>query len=200
MLVIGLSGKMGSGKDFIARVFIYSYLKKYYPHLNIYFLAFADTLKMQSINHYHLNWEDVYPPPEIPKTESVRKILQNEGKIHRERNPNYWIQCYDNWVRLFQRNGCDILITTDIRYETEMSHIRNAYKGIVCKVYAPSRTYQTKDTTLMKDESEISMDKLSDQDYDYVFKNDNPFVSVEQFQINFRPFLDLLKKRLNNSQ
>jgi hypothetical protein len=197
MLIIGLSGKMGSGKDFLAKHFIYAYLKKYYPHLNIHFLAFADPLKIQAIDKYHLSWEDVYPPEHIPKTEATRKLLQFEGKLMREYDSKYWINLYNHWVRLHKRNGCDVLITADVRFPEERNTIVHDYDGIVCRVHAPSRTYQTRDSKLMQDYSECALDSISDNDYDYTFLNDEPFMDLENLETRFQPFIQMLKNRLN---
>lgn len=200
MLIIGLSGKMGSGKDFIGKHFIYAYLKKHYPHLNIHFLAFADALKIQAIDKYHLAWEDVYPPEQIPKTESVRKLLQFEGNLMREHNPYYWIKLYGHWAKLYKRNACDILITTDVRFPEERNTIIHDYNGIVCQVYAPSRSYQTQDSKLMQDKSECALDSVSPKDYyDYIFSNDEPFVGLEEAETRFQSFIELLQKKINVS-
>lgn len=205
MLIIGLSGKMGSGKDYIAKQFILKYLKKHHPELNVYFLAFADNLKMQVLDKYNsersqnISWSDIYPPEHIPKSEYVRKLLQFEGNLMREKDPKYWIKRYDNWIRLFQKNGCDIILTTDVRFQIEKDHLRSNYNGIICKVYAPNRTYNTHNPTLMKDKSEVDLDTTEDESYDYIFQNHmdfNSFESFESIEKHFQPFIDLLENRL----
>lgn len=188
MLILGFAGKMGSGKDFLAK-FVFEYIKKYYPQLNIYFLSFADALKIQTIEKYHLDFEQVYPPENIPKTEQVRKYLQFEGKLYRERDSKYWIRCYENWSRLFERNGCDILITTDVRFKEEMDYIQ-IRGGLVYKVYAPSRQYQTNDKSLMKDISECDLDDLENDAYDYIFKNDELIHNLEDVENKFDKFFE----------
>jgi hypothetical protein len=189
MLIIGLCGKMGSGKDFIGKNAIFKYLKKNYPHLNISFFSIADPLKMQVLEQYDLRWEDVYPPDGVSKTEMVRKILQTHGNLKRETRPDYWIRCYDYWCDLFRKNGCDVLITPDVRFKIEREHILKT-GGIVCKVHAPSRTYQTQDSSLTKDVSEKDLDSLSDHSYFYVFENDLPLETTLNQYVDFFNRLD----------
>jgi hypothetical protein len=197
MIVIGLSGKMGSGKDFIAKKFIYPFLKKNYPQLNIHFLAFADPLKMQVLNYYSGNFSylDLYPPYNIPKTEQVRKILQFEGNICRQRDPDYWIKQYGYWAKLHKDNNCDIIITTDIRFRSEISYISDDLNGMICQVYSPSRTYRTKDPALMKDKSECDLDHY-EANYDYIFHNDQDLNSLEEAEDYYKEFFILLRKRV----
>lgn len=190
MLIIGLSGKMGSGKDFIAKHVIRKYLKLYYPNLNVYSFSFADPLKMQVLEQYDLSWNDVFPPLGVPKTEAVRKILQTHGNTKRQTNPNYWVDCYDMWCKLFQQKECDILITSDVRFRVEYKHILEK-NGIVCNVHAPSRIYQNE---LTKDISENDLNELSDQDYFYVFQNDSPFQGLN----DYKDFFDRLDKVITN--
>ena len=180
MWIIGLSGKMGTGKDFIARNVVSEYLKFRYPRLNIYFFSFADPLKMQALEQYKLTWDQVYPHDGIPKSESVRKILQNHGNNKRREDPEYWIRIYNHWCKLFKEKGCDVLITPDVRFKNEREHIFKQ-GGIVCKVHAPSRTYYTQDSTLTKDVSENDLDSLEDSEYFHVFQNDKPFQDLSDY-------------------
>ena len=198
MLVIGLSGKMGSGKDFIAKHFIHAYLKKHFPQLDIVFLSFADVLKMQVLEKYsNTSWDEVYPPEYIPKTEHIRKLLQFEGNLMRETDPKYWIRLFDNWARLMQRKGCHILIVADVRFPLEQNYILHDYKGMVCKVSAPQRTYHTHDSKLMKDVSECALDSINQSEYDYVFHNDIHFTTLEEAEERFKPFIEQLEKKVN---
>jgi hypothetical protein len=137
----------------------------------------------------------------IPKTESVRKILQFEGNLMREHDPKYWINLYNYWAKLHKRNGCDILITTDVRFPEERNTIVHDYGGIVCQVHAPSRTYQTQDTKLMQDYSECALDSVSSDDYyDYIFDNEEPFESLEEAEIRFQPFVKILSHAFRSKQ
>ena len=191
MLIIGLSGKMGSGKDFIARNVIHRYIKQYCPELRVSYLGFADALKMEVLKHYKLDFEQVYPPEGIPKNEQVRHYLQFEGRVTRERDSEYWVKQYRHWSRLFELNGCDILITPDVRYMNEVEYIRGC-SGIVCKVNAPNREYRTDDKNLMADLSERELDTF--QDFDYVFDNhtDLPSNNFTKIENKFSGFFELL--------
>jgi len=191
MLIIGLCGKMGSGKDFVAKNVILKYLKTKYPKLDICFFSIADPLKIQVLEEYCLSWEDVYPTNGA-KTETVRRILQSYGNVKRDSDPNYWIRCYGYWCNLFKKNGCDILITPDVRFLNERDFILKT-GGILCKIHAPNRAYCTQDSSLMQDISEKDLDHLPNDDYFYVFENDSPLVNLDRYMDFFNRVESILK-------
>jgi hypothetical protein len=89
-----------------------------------------------------------------------------------------------------------ILLTTDVRFELEKEHIQRVHNGLVCRVHAPERTYQTQDSNLMNDISECSLDAMTDQDWDYVFQNDQPIYCLSEAEQRFKKFIELLEQRL----
>jgi len=94
------------------------------------------------------------------------------------------------------QNGVDVLLTTDVRFELEKEHIQHVHDGLVCRVHAPGRTYQTQDSNLMKDISECSLDALTEQEWDYVFQNDQAIHCLSEAEQRFRRFTELLEHRL----
>lgn len=196
MLIIGLCGKFGSGKDYVGRNFILQYIKRYYPHLNVTVFNFADPLKLHVIDKYSYKWEEVYPPEGVSKSEEVRTVLQKEGDLMKEDDPNFWVKRYETQCKLLTQNGCNILITCDVRYINELSHIE-FQNGLICKVNAPSRTYKTTDVSLMRHSSECALDSLVDGDYDYVFNNDKKLNTLDRAEKEFSPFFELLKRRVS---
>ena len=188
MLIIGLSGKFGSGKDFIGKNVLAEYLKKYYPNIIVNFLSFADPLKLYVIKKYSLTQEDVYPPSGYNKTEYIREILQKEGEFYRDISTDYWIQLYDQMIKTFEESGTHVLITCDVRFPNEMEYIRSR-NGLICKVYAPNRTYKTTNKELMKHESECGLDHIRDEQYDYIFINNEYLSNVNEAELKYKDFL-----------
>jgi CO dehydrogenase nickel-insertion accessory protein CooC1 len=73
MVLIGIAGKMGCGKDYICNNIIIPILK----HNNETFLqiAFADQIKINVMTKHNIEFKDVY----INKTTETRRLLQLEG-------------------------------------------------------------------------------------------------------------------------
>jgi phosphomevalonate kinase len=197
MLIIGLSGKVGSGKDFIARHVIHRYIKQYCPDLKVNVFGFEDPLKLEVMKHYNVDFEQAYPPEGVPRTDQVRFYMYYEGQVTRERDPDHWIKHYRHWSHLFELNGYDILIAPDVRYMNEVEHIR-ACSGLVCKVNAPNREYKTDNKRLLADISECELDTF--QDFDYVFDNqmDLPANNFSKIQNQYSEFFDMLVELLES--
>lgn len=197
MLIIGLAGKFGSGKDYIGKELILKYFKTYHPHLTVHTFGFGDPLKMHVLSTYSsVQFGEVYPPPHQDKREDVRKILQQEGDLMRRHNPYYWIDRYTDWTKLFERNGCDVLITCDVRFRNEMDYLIHDRRGLVCKVHAPTRTYKPGDTSLSQHVTECDLDEVQNEDYFFVFENDKDCTNVTQALQYFGEFFDRLNKYL----
>ena len=147
--IIGINGKAGSGKDFIA--------KNYYPK---YFqIAFADHFKYDLIGKKIRTYEEVY----VTKTPETRHIMQEYG-TEKGRNvygEDVWISCTEAMIyNIFNRNHIQDFIFPDVRYDNEAQFIRNL-GGIVISIES-NRNLSTMDDTAKKhsSESDISSDLL----------------------------------------
>lgn len=134
MQIIGFSGKMGSGKNYVAERILKPMLNPQVPTL---VCAFADQLKIDTIYQDQVAYERVYGEKD---TES-RQLLQRRGTengrlVHGE---DVWIRCMQAWIRAHSERGIKRFLITDVRFENEAEWIRSL-GGMVIRVEAPERT------------------------------------------------------------
>ena len=176
-LLIGLSGKLGSGKDYIAHNLIIPIIEQLrYRYLQC---AFADQIKINVMTKYNINYKDVY----VNKTAQSRQLLQIEGTdIARSQDVNIWIKYIDNWIKVHEMRGISIYIITDVRFKNEVEFIKE-HNGIMIKVFAPQRNHNrliqesNGDTTIYnkikQHISECDLDEIPDNKYDVIINNDD---------------------------
>lgn len=132
MELIGLTGKMGSGKD---------WTKQYLDDQGYYVIreAFADELRYEIEdtlgNGMHLPaiWRKPYPP-------EIRALLQWWGTdLRRTANPDYWLdKMRDKLDVLSLEMGNPLVVITDVRFPNEAEVIRER-GGLVAAVWAPTK-------------------------------------------------------------
>lgn len=179
MLLIGLCGKMGSGKDYIASKYIIPYLKNLKK--TCLQLSFADQIKVNVICKNNIQFNDVF----VKKTNDTRMLLQSEG-TENGRNlygEDIWIKYYKSWVQLFESRDIDVIITSDVRFKNEYEYIKSR-GGFIIKIHAPHRNEQRlqeecKGNKSIYDKiknhsSECDLDDIEDNNYDFVIHNDLP--------------------------
>ncbi len=177
VLIIGLCGKMGTGKDYIANKFIKPFLTK--QGMNCVQLCFADQIKVNVVARHNVEFDDVF----IQKNADTRKLLQQEGTENGRDifGKDIWTKHYDTWVKLFESRGIQAIITTDIRFKNELDYIKSR-NGIVIKVVAPRRNQKrlqiesngdVDNYIQIKDHvSECDLDDVDKEVYDLVVMND----------------------------
>ena len=176
-MIIGLAGKMGSGKDYIAQQYIIPLVKK--MGTEILQMSFADQIKINVMTNHNVPYDDVF----VKKTLNSRKLLQLEG-TERGRNilgQDIWIKYFDAWSKVYTARGIDCVITTDIRFKNELVYIKRN-NGIVIKVVAEERNKARLEeesngdisvyNSLSNHSSECDLDEIEDAEYDMVVKND----------------------------
>lgn len=132
--VIGVSGLMGSGKDYVA-------LNLLKPALgpNVLILALADHFKVQICSHELVPFEKVFGDA---RDEETRKKLQRagteEGRL--KIRESVWIDTLECWMRLHGARGVDTFIVTDVRFRNEVEWIKSL-GGHVIRLVAPARTW-----------------------------------------------------------
>ena len=175
-LLIGLTGKLGSGKDYIAHNLIIPIIEKLkYRYLQC---AFADQIKINVMTKYNINYNDVY----VNKTAQSRQLLQIEGTdIARSQDVNIWVNYINNWIKVHEMRGISVYIISDVRFKNEVEFIKE-HNGIMIKVFAPQRNHNrltqesNGDTTIYnkikQHISECDLDEIPDNKYDVIINND----------------------------
>ena len=131
--IIGISGKLGSGKNYVTENIIQHLLT---PKKTL-LLAFADDFKIETITKDNLSYERVF----IKKDSESREKLQNRGtKEGREKyGENIWVDTLEQWIRLYSERGIERFIILDIRFINEAELVKKL-GGIIIRINAPDRT------------------------------------------------------------
>lgn len=173
-VIIGISGKMGSGKDFIA-----SKIKRHLTSKSIQSiqLAFADALKMEAIHNHGLDFKQAFPGAGQERSSDTRQLLQNIGRQARDKDPLYWTKIMDSTIRLHESRGVKAFVISDVRFENEAKWIK-ANRGIIIRVNAPDRTrkralVEAKNNLELADkiQADSSETALDDWKWDYIVDN-----------------------------
>ncbi len=134
--IIGFSGKIGSGKNYISEHIIFDFLKK--KGLNVSILAFADYLKISCHVEKNIPYDKLFRQKD---TES-RQALQNVGADKRKIDPEFFIRALDCQLRMLFDRRTDVILVCDIRHKNEMQYILNTeFSTIIIRVDAPKRTH-----------------------------------------------------------
>lgn len=135
MLIIGITGKLGTGKDYVANHIIKPTLKSL--GLEFIHIAFADAIKIEVMATHNITFNECY----IRKTDTTRRLLQTVGTSQREINPNIWINHVKAWIDIQESRGVKAIIISDCRFLNEYEFIKSK-GGIVIQVIAPNRNHE----------------------------------------------------------
>lgn len=184
MLVVGLCGKMGVGKDFIAHKYIVPHLAR--AGLDCLRLSFADQIKVNVMAKAGVSFADVFDH----KTQATRTLLQREGTEEGRdvAGRDVWITFFDAWSRVFGSRGVRAIVACDVRFRNEADYIR-ARGGLLLKVVAPGRNERRLASESGGDgaalqrirghRSECDLDDLPDEAFDLVLCNDGASLDVQ---------------------
>lgn len=177
-MIIGICGKMGTGKDYIASNIIIPYLENVL-HQKSLKVCFADQIKINVMTKHNRTYDSLYEN----KSAEDRRLLQLEGTEHGRNvfGPDIWVKNLNNWIDVFTNRGVQHFVITDVRFKNELEFIRQR-KGLLIKVDAPSRN----NTRLMNESggdmevydkikdhaSECDLDNVELTSYDAVINND----------------------------
>jgi hypothetical protein len=190
MKLIGVSGKIGSGKNYITTNVVIPILEKY--NKRYLELAFADQIKINVISKNNIEYDDVYKN----KTSNSRQLLQIEGtEVGRTFDKNIWVNYLDNWIKVYNDRGVSNFVVNDVRFINEYEYVKNT-GGIMIKVIAPSRNQKRLIQESNSDievlykisthRSECDLDNLDESKYDLIIYNDDD-ITLD---------IELLKKKL----
>lgn len=158
-MIIGLMGKMGSGKDET-----FKQLKVYFGE-NVVRLAFADVLKGLLKKYFKVTDKQLKTKP--PK---IRTLLQNIGDLVGEVNLHYFRDHVKDHIEYEYMDRIASLdkhvIITDVRLKHEHSLIKD-YNGKIIKIERPNNPKGLFKTTHHHTETDI--ESLS---YDFLLIND----------------------------
>ena len=123
-LIIGISGKMGSGKDTAAKI-----IKEYFKEKNFEIIHFADPLKMFCIDYLGVNHDDVYTENGKKSFNTFwnmtnREILQKIGTdcLRNHFDKNIWVKIIE--LKIKKSKNINFLIP-DVRFDNEAEMILN---------------------------------------------------------------------------
>jgi hypothetical protein len=176
MKIIGVSGKMGSGKNYFSEKILYPYFKSSY---NILIIGFGDLMKNELYaRDKTLQYDELYDH----KTYETRQKLQQYGtengrdKYHED----IWVRGLDIQIETFNRR-CGpntLIIICDIRFPNEFEYVK-LKGGKNIRIESPYRTYDrylreatndlNKLNIIRNHRSEVSLDNHF---FDYTIKND----------------------------
>ena len=191
VLIIGFSGKIGVGKNYLAEVV----LPRLLPHNCIpIHLAFADQIKIELYSRRQsddINYTSLY----VNKTDETRNALIEYGtEINRKKNKDIWVDALDMRIQTIISRGTrtdliPIIIITDVRFKNEAEYI--AEQGIIIRVEAPYRNEEKLLTEFHEDAEALekvkchsSETELDDYVFHHVIDNDFYAENVEQHLIN----------------
>ena len=198
-MLIGISGKLGSGKDYILHQVIIPVLEKWnnsYLHLNL-----ADQIKVNVMTHNAISYDDVY----IQKTQETRRLLQLEGTEYGRDKYGYdiWVNYFHHWKTVFEQRGIQFILCSDVRFKNEFNYFKQ-HNTFLVKIYAPefnqARLLQESkgDPSIMNQiashPSECDLDSVDDTEFNLIIHNfkgidintlQNEFIQAfQQFTLN----------------
>lgn len=172
--IYAFSGKIGSGKNFIAeKVF-----SKYLHRKQTLVMALADDFKIDAIAKDGANRERVFGSN---KDKETRRLLQHRGTEEgRDKyGENIWCNVLYEWMLMYNSRGVERFIITDVRFPNEVNFIQEI-GGKVIRVNSPNRTEDSINRESGGDDelaklitshpSETSLDSYDG--FDFVINND----------------------------
>lgn len=168
MIVIGLIGKLQSGKSTLAKM-IYDKI----PGCHI--IGFADSLKQMILNAGICNKEELWDK----KTNFSRMMLQKIGTnlIRYQIDQDFWLKKMKFTIEdiSLKYSGVSTIIIHDVRFKNELSFIRENYKSKIILIKRPLFEFNN-DENLHISETELSNFK----DYEYQIINDGTLEDLDK--------------------
>lgn len=177
--VFGISGKLGSGKNFVTEKVLMKMLE---PAPTV-ILSLADQIKINGIVQHGLDRHKCF----VEKDEHTRKVMQRVG-TEEGRNvygPDIWIRYVLEWMVVHASRGVKRFLIPDVRFHNEFDFIKDL-GGTMIRVNAPKRNRMALEREAAKGTgtpesigshpSETELD--SGRTFDYVIDNDIDSPSV----------------------
>lgn len=180
MRIVGISGKAGSGKDYVGR-----YMRRY----GFQNVAFAWPLKSECVKQKIGTFDECFDT----KPPHVRRWLQEFGVGMRDADPRYWIDQLDTLLRVLEsQGGLTSFVITDMRFKNELEYVREM-GGKLIRLEHGTRQYPLAGTTAAHHRSETDLDLYQGWDLKYVnglnTTNENLNLALYAAEIiEYRPF------------
>ena len=159
MVIIGISGKAGFGKDTAAQI-IKEELESIDKRVKI--LHYADLLKWMCKTYFDWNGE---------KDDKGRTLLQHVGTdVIRQQQPEFWVNWIIQMIEFFP-DLADYILIPDCRFPNELEALNNAFKDkFPVKHFRVVRPNYVSQLSLEQQQhpSETSLDNYP---YDVLIKN-----------------------------
>lgn len=202
-LVIGVSGKIGSGKTTLCEMIMDQFNN--HGSLHVYFRNFGDSLKEQISDHFGFPLEWCYDQEGKRKMiasvdMSVGEILQKWGTGLREAvHDSVWISSTDTWIRkkmstlekkkdFFAINH--VILIGDVRFPNEFSYIKDVCNGIVVRLEGDPAGERKRSNRDLNHISETALDDKNQFPFDLVIDSDTCSIMK-----SFNMVGDLIDKR-----
>lgn len=194
--VIGLCGRMGVGKDYLAK------WMKEHIFKDALIISFADLLKYQCILNSGTVCDinstvSIYNDYFKDKPPHVRGQLQTYGCAMRSKNSEIWISTLLVSILMHMERGVKIFLIPDVRFSNEASMIKKL-DGYIVRVEAPTRT-KLRTCNLSKG----SINHLSETegdliDADITINNDINVDFDLEVQQTIHSLLDVIQEKFTN--
>lgn len=154
MELIGLMGKIGSGKTTVAQILVnnHGFVK----------VSFADALKQMLVNAKIITYEEAY----IKKTPYARQMLQKIGTdiVRNQIDKDFWVKKTAETINELNKKGINKIVIDDVRFPNEHQFVIDQ-DGIIVKVV----DIKTNECNSDNHESESYVDSLS---HNFLITND----------------------------
>lgn len=169
-LIVGVSGKMRSGKDTFAAYF----LAKLPEFTRV---GFADALKQEVADRHGITVDDINADKD-----TYRKELIDHGMMRREEDPDYWVK------RALETPGH--LIITDLRFRNEYQALAANGQTLFIRIERPIQQREQHGLVIHDTPSETELDG-PDVVWDYLLCNEG---SMEEFKCASELLVDAIQK------
>lgn len=144
--IIGLHGRAGSGKDFIASNCLSDYFK----------VALANHFKIDIVRKHIFTYEEVFETKPSHVRHRLQQIGTEEGRdVYGE---NVWCDALEAWMHQINlSNNISRFVVADLRFDNEAEWVKSL-GGVVIKVQS-DRGRSGMDETALKHSSEKGIDE-----------------------------------------
>tara|TARA_Y100000389_G_C17449020_1_gene513466 strand:- start:1441 stop:2070 length:630 start_codon:yes stop_codon:yes gene_type:complete len=196
--VIGLCGRMGVGKDYVAK-----WMKEHIFRDGL-IISFADMLKYQCILQSEKVCEnnnaiETYNNYFKEKPPEVRSELQTYGCMMRERNPEIWISVILVSIKMHMDRGVKVFLIPDVRFSNEAEMIKKL-DGYIVKVEAPKRSKLRTELLCNDSVNHISETSGDSIEADITINNDIDTEFSKDVENTIHLFIDIIETKFKKIQ